>query len=221
MCGSGIAAAGMIGGAMISSSGAKSAAKTAAKASDRAAQVQWDMYAQSRDDAEPWRIAGETALGRLEELSGVTMDPYYSSPSKRYRMAEALGAIGTSPVAGRLAPHQLGGALNLVSRHADTEWQNDLSRLATLAGYGPEINQYLAGQGQAAAGQAGNAMMNAGMARAQGKASQYNNMGNMLSQGLPLAYQAYQNWQAGPYGNFTEGSPATQQLYGMPTAMPF
>ena len=42
-----------------------SSAKAAQEASDRAAQVQWDMYTQSREDLAPWREAGEYGLTSL------------------------------------------------------------------------------------------------------------------------------------------------------------
>ena len=62
-----IAAAGAIGGAAISSSGAKSAAKKGAQAQDRATQAQLDQYYQTREDYLPWMEAGERALGQYEQ----------------------------------------------------------------------------------------------------------------------------------------------------------
>lgn len=68
---SAVAVAVGIGGALISSSASKSAAKSSAAASDRAAQVQWDMYDQSRKDALPWLNVGQSALFEIADLYGL------------------------------------------------------------------------------------------------------------------------------------------------------
>lgn len=66
-----IGVVGSVAGGLISSSGSKSAAKAAAGASDRAAQVQWDMYDQSRKDMAPWRDVGQSALYEIADLYGL------------------------------------------------------------------------------------------------------------------------------------------------------
>jgi hypothetical protein len=54
--------AGSIGGALISSSASKSAANTQAAAADRAGELSYQQYLQTREDQAPWREAGTTAL---------------------------------------------------------------------------------------------------------------------------------------------------------------
>jgi len=54
------------------SKAAKSAANTQAQASDRAAQIQWDMFQQQRQDAQPWLQRGGQALDAYSQFMGLT-----------------------------------------------------------------------------------------------------------------------------------------------------
>ncbi len=55
----------------IGSKAADKAAKTSEKGTDKASQVQWDMYDQTRKDQAPWLGTGANALRKLAALSGV------------------------------------------------------------------------------------------------------------------------------------------------------
>jgi hypothetical protein len=66
---------GGIASGLLASSGAKSASKAQAKAADKAAQVQWDMYDQTRTDQAPWRYTGQAALSQLASLYGLPYMP--------------------------------------------------------------------------------------------------------------------------------------------------
>lgn len=77
-----VAAAAIVGGGAVVSGymGSKAADKAAdasAKGADAAAQVQWDMYDQSRKDQLPWLGTGQNALQMLAALNGVQ---YSSAP---------------------------------------------------------------------------------------------------------------------------------------------
>lgn len=65
-----VGGASLVGGYM-NAKGAKDAAKASAQGSDRAAQVQWDMFNQSRSDNEPFRQAGLTGLQEYMALLGL------------------------------------------------------------------------------------------------------------------------------------------------------
>lgn len=65
-----VAGASVVGG-YLSSKGAKDAAKAQAQGSDRAAQVQWDMFNQARTDNEPFRQGGVTGLQEYMALLGL------------------------------------------------------------------------------------------------------------------------------------------------------
>lgn len=69
----GVAAAAVVGAysANKQSKAAKSAANAQAESSDRAAQVQWDMFNQARADNEPWRQAGITGLQEYMAFLGL------------------------------------------------------------------------------------------------------------------------------------------------------
>jgi hypothetical protein len=71
----GIAAAGAIGSAIIASKAAKSAAQTQTEASDKALDLQKEMYNTTRSDLSPWTTQGQkaaTALGSLMGLDSVS-----------------------------------------------------------------------------------------------------------------------------------------------------
>ena len=65
-------AAAMVGAAAVGAAGSayagkqsSKAAKTQAASADAASQVQWDMYDQTRQDLDPYKQAGTTALNQL------------------------------------------------------------------------------------------------------------------------------------------------------------
>ena len=67
--GAAIGAGSVIGGG-ISALGAKSAAKTQAASANRAADLQMEMYGQTRSDLAPYRDYGQQALSPLAKLLG-------------------------------------------------------------------------------------------------------------------------------------------------------
>ena len=81
----------IIGGSLLGAGasyfGAKEQSKAAKKAAKRQTDVQWDMYAQNREDMAPWREAGVRSLADLERVQGTyegaVMDPnqYEQSPA--------------------------------------------------------------------------------------------------------------------------------------------
>lgn len=104
--GSGIAAAGSIGGALIGSSASKSAAQTQAEAADRATQLQREEWETAQQNEAPWLAAGKTALSRLSGLSAPGSDfmkgyPAFSfgnadfmqDPGYQFRISEGQKAI--------------------------------------------------------------------------------------------------------------------------------
>lgn len=68
----GVGAAGSIASGVMGSNSAKGAADTAAAASDRAAAVQEARYNQTRSDLMPFTQSGQSAVGRLNALFGLT-----------------------------------------------------------------------------------------------------------------------------------------------------
>lgn len=71
-----VVAAAVVGSAVVGAYASNKASKAQAKSTQQASdtqlqaqretnEMQWDMYEQNRKDQEPWRKAGETALGQL------------------------------------------------------------------------------------------------------------------------------------------------------------
>lgn len=77
----GVAAAGSVATGVMSSSASKSAASTAAAASDRAAAQQDAQYQQTREDLLPFTQSGQSAVGRLNALFGLSAPQAASTPA--------------------------------------------------------------------------------------------------------------------------------------------
>lgn len=92
----GAIAGGTIMGGLISSKGASDAAKTAAKSSDAAAQLQYEMFLQQREDLAPWREAGTGALNALWGTS--------ARPEQVIKGAPIYGTAGAGQAYGQTGP---------------------------------------------------------------------------------------------------------------------
>ena len=174
--------ASVVGGA-IASRGAKSAANAQANASRDAMAVQERIYQQQREDAEPWRQAGMGALGRLNSASTGDMSNFFASPDYNFRRNEGQRDIGNSFAArgGAASGNALRALAEFNSSMASNEYGNWWNRQAGLAGVGQQANTQIGHAGQNYANQSGNALMQAGDARASGVAGSANAWGGALS----------------------------------------
>lgn len=168
-----IVGAATVGSALIGSKAAKKAAKTQAASADKAAQVQWDMYNQTRTDMTPWREAGGAAIGSLSGMLSPDYD-HTTSPGYQFRMDEGLrGVEGSAAARGLL---QSGGTLKDIIRFsqgtAADDFNQQFNRTASVAAGGQQVGMGLGSLAQNAATNAGNAYMNAGAARASGYGGQ-------------------------------------------------
>lgn len=153
--GVGSAAAG-IAGSVIQSNAASDAADQQAAAAHEANQLQEKMYNQTRADNEPWRQAGVSALGGMQNADfsrDFTANDFTKDPGYDFRMNEGQKAIERSAAArGGL---QTGGTLKALTQYgqgfASNEYQNAYNRfnadrdrrfgrLSTLAGFGGSAN---------------------------------------------------------------------------------
>lgn len=184
-----IPAVAAIAGGVIASKGAKSAANTQANAADRAAQLQQQQFEQTRADQAPWRAAGQTALSSL--VAGLApggqftntfgMDDFQADPGYQFRLQEGQRGIN-SAAAARGASYS-GATLKALSRfnsnQASQEYgaaynrfnndQNTLfNRYSGVAGTGQAATNQVSAAGQAYANNAGQAIQDAGTARASG-----------------------------------------------------
>ena len=195
--------------AVIGSQASKSAAKTQASAANRAADLQQQQFERQVELQEPWRQAGITALNKLTplatEYTPFGMDQFQQDPGYAFRMSEGMKALERSAAArgGLLSGGMLRGAQRYGQDLASQEYMNAFNRyqaernarlnpLQSLAGVGQTATNQLGQAGQAMASNVGQALGAAAQARASG----YVGGANALTQGLGtyLNYQQGQNY---------------------------
>jgi hypothetical protein len=193
-------AAATVGSALLSSNAASKAAKTSAAASDRAGDVQREMFERNVELNAPFREAGVNALNKLvplTEYQNFGMDQFQQDPGYAFRMSEGMKGLERSAAArgGLLSGGTLKGIQRFGQDMASQEYQNAFNRygiererrlnpLQSLAGVGQTTSQQLGAAGTQFANTMGNIGMtnamnqgNAGMARA----STYGDTINQLS----------------------------------------
>jgi hypothetical protein len=194
------AAAALIGGSQASKA-AKSAANTSAAASDRASELQREMFERNIELQAPFREAGVNALNKLTplatEYTPFGMGQFEADPGYAFRLSEGQKALDRSAsMRGGLIS---GGALKAAQRYGQEmgsqEYQNAFNRYQTERSARLNPLQSLAGVGQtstAALGTAGtqfaNTMGNIGMNQANvmgnaqmARASAYGDTANQLA----------------------------------------
>jgi hypothetical protein len=201
--------AAIIGSALLGSSASKKAASTQADAANRAADLQMQQFERQVELQEPWRQAGITALNKLTplatEYTPFGMDQFQQDPGYAFRMSEGMKALERSAAArgGLLSGGMLRGAQRYGQDLASQEYMNAFNRyqaernarlnpLQSLAGVGQTATNQLGQAGQAMASNVGQALGAAAQARASG----YVGGANALTQGLGtyLNYQQGQNY---------------------------
>ena len=202
-------AAAVVGSSLIGSSASKKAASTQADAANRAADLQMQQFERQVELQEPWRQAGITALNKLTplatEYTPFGMQQFQQDPGYAFRMQEGMKALERSAAArgGLLSGGMLRGAQQYGQGLASQEYMNAFNRyqaernarlnpLQSLAGVGQTATNQLGQAGQAMASNVGQALGAAAQARASG----YIGGANALAQGLGtyLNYQQGQNY---------------------------
>jgi hypothetical protein len=198
-------AAATIGGAVIGgklqSDAAKKAARTSAAASDRASDVQREMFERNVELNAPFREAGVNALNKLAPLASeytpFGMEQFQADPGYAFRMSEGMKGLERSAAArgGLLSGGMLKGIQRFGQNLASDEFQNAFNRygiererrlapLQSLAGVGQTTSQQLGAAGAGFANTMGNIGMNqanvAGNAQ-MARASAYGNTVNQLA----------------------------------------
>lgn len=200
-------AAAIVGSAAIGAYSANRAGKTQAAATGRAADLQQQQFERQIELQEPWRRAGERALGKLEAASEYTpfgMAQFQADPGYGFRFDQGQKALERSAAArGGLISGNTGGALQQFGQGmASQEYQNAFNRYQAerQARLGPL--QSLAGVGQTSVNALGQAGQNyaTGMgealgAGAQARASGYMGAANAIGGGIGQ-YMGYQQNQA-------------------------
>jgi hypothetical protein len=198
----------ILGSAILGAAASRSATKAQVGATDRAADLQREMFERQVELSKPYREAGEAALNRLipmaSEYTPFGMQQFQADPGYAFRMAEGMKGLERSAAArgGLLSGATLKGIQRYGQDLGSQEYQNAFDRyqlerqarlgpLQSLAGLGQTSAQTLGGQ----AGQYGMNMANlatgAGAARAAGQIGMANALAGGASQ--YLNYQGQQN----------------------------
>jgi hypothetical protein len=195
----------ILGGALIGGNAAQGAADTQAAGAGRAADIQKQMYDQTRGDLAPWMQGGQVALSQLQQqLPQFTkpfgMQDFQASPAYQFNLEQGQQAInkGAAARGGFYQPGTLQDIAKFSQGLASNEFQNAFSnyntnqnniwnRLYGLSGSGQNAAAGLGGFGAQAAGQIGQAYTGAANAQAAGTVGQANALTGALGQG----YNAY------------------------------
>ncbi len=217
--------------AVIGSQASRRAASTQAEAARESGDIQREIFERQVELQEPWRQAGITALNKLTplatEYTPFGMQQFQQDPGYAFRMQEGMKALDRSAAArgGLLSGSTLKGAQRYGQDLASQEYMNAFNRYQAERNARLNPLQSLAGVGQTATnqiGQAGQTMAsNVGQAlgaAAQARASGYIGGANALSQGLGtyLNYQQGQNYLNARFPQQFGGvqSPAPITSYG-------
>jgi Chaperone of endosialidase len=181
------------------------AASAQAAAAKQANDTTWKMYDQSRKDMEPWRQAGQNALGQITGDMGnltksFTLNDFQQDPGYQFRMQEGQKAIerGAAARGGLMG----GRALKEISRYgqdfASNEYNNAYNRvnndrdqrfnkLSSLAGVGQTSASQIANSGMQAGQQVAQNQIGIGNAQAANIMGQQNRLQGMIGQGAGAA----------------------------------
>ena len=195
--------------AVIGSQASRRAASTQAEAARESGDIQREIFERQVELGRPYREAGELALNKLTplatEYTPFGMQQFQQDPGYAFRMSEGMKALDRSAAArgGLLSGSTLKGAQRYGQDLASQEYMNAFNRyqaernarlnpLQSLAGVGQTATNQLGQAGQAMASNVGQALGAAAQARASG----YIGGANALTQGLGtyLNYQQGQNY---------------------------
>jgi hypothetical protein len=223
------AAAGAIGGALISSNATKSAANKQSEATQASLDEQRREFDTNQQNQAPYLAAGRDALGQLQTgiNKPVTSADVMSDPGYQFGLDQGQTALDRKIAAmgGRVSGAALKGATRYATDYATTGYnaayqrgQDRLNRLAALAGVGQTATNASAQSGQANANAITGLLTNQGDATAASRLAQGNIWGNAGNQLAAIANRYYtpSSSGGGPYlgqgTTFYGGSGST--LYG-------
>ncbi len=181
-------------------SAAKAAARTQAQAADEATRLQREMFYKSREDLAPWREAGKKALNVLIDMMETGPGQFEASPGYQFRLQEGINALERGAAArGKLLSGPTQKALirwgqdyatgdydNFLRRYYDRlrPWQSLAGVGQTATGETGRLGANMAGNvartNILAAQGIGNALLQAGRARASG----YEGMATAANKGI-------------------------------------
>lgn len=197
---------GAVVGAYATSEASRNSSRAMTNASNRSNDTQLAIFDQQRSDQEPWRQAGQRALGQLEQNK--FMENWQQDPGYEFRMSQGMKAINAA--AGARGRSASGATMMALTRYgqdyASNEYQNaynrQYGRLSQLAGFGQGANSANANAGQNYANAYSNNVMGAANAQSAANMAQSNAINNVIGTGTNTWAQ-YQMANNNPYGNNT------------------
>ena len=162
-----------IGGGVASAIANRGAAREQGRAIDRASGVTERQFQQIRRDAEPFRLAG---LSALERLLGENIGPLEETPDFRFIRDQGQRAIDRSLAARgkRLSGQGVQEGIEFATGLASQQAGNRRQTLASIAGFGPGATSTTAGAGLATGGRLANLALDRGDVRASSFAAPVN-----------------------------------------------
>jgi hypothetical protein len=204
----GLGAIGSYFGAKEQGNAARDAAKISTGATDRATQLQREMFDKQVELQTPWRDAGVSALNRLQQMN----EPGYNfqaDPGYQFRLSQGTQALTNRATAtgGARSGNTLKALMEYGQNLGSQEYTNQYNRLAGLAGVGQAATNQTGGAAGAYGQNVGNLMMqnatnagNAALAAGQARGSMYQGLGNLGGNALAMYSLRPQNsFGAGQY----------------------
>jgi len=205
----------------MSSNAAGDAADAQVQSSREANATQLAMFNQNREDQQPWREAGITALGQLgagttaggDFNRDFTLADFTKDPGYDFRMKEGQRGLDSSAAArgGALSGAAIKASERYNQDYASGEYQNAynrfnadrtarFNRLSSLAGVGQTATNQVGAQGAQVASSIADNQIGAGNARASGYVGQGNAMSGAASTLGNFAMSKYYMNNAPQYG---------------------
>lgn len=188
-----------VGGAALGAWSANKSANAQADAANTSAALQNSQWQQTRQDQMPWMQAGQNALTKLQGMSYTpfTQATMQQDPGYQFRLSEGLKSLDRQAAAngGLISGNALKASQtygqNMASQEYQnafnryqTEWQNKLNPLQSMAGLGQTTAAQLGNTGMTAMTNVGNNLQGAANARASGYVGATNSLNNAMGQYL-------------------------------------
>ena len=230
-----IAAAGTVASGAMGASASKSASKAQAAAAEADRQLQREQYYDQVNRQDPFRQAGLQSVAELQRQFGLAGDPasagygnllrdfstadFQADPGYAFRLQEGLKGLDRQAAArgGMISGAALKAAARYGQDMGSQEYQNAYNRYnqnrsqryqmltgQQTAGANATNQQNQSSQNYASA--AGNALQNAGNARASGYMGQANAWGGALNSAANAGLQYGFNQMSNPYASPAQGA---------------
>lgn len=172
-----------LAGGLLGASSAGKAASAQAGASQASIDEQRRQFDLNRADLAPFREQGVNALN---QFAGSVLGPLEETPGFRFQLDQGVNALERGAAArGKLLSGQQQKALTQFGQGLGSlEANNYLNRLASLAGVGQSATNTGAALGSNTAANIGNALTDAGAARASGFVGRSNAINDSINNAL-------------------------------------